>query len=299
MKRFIIDWLSDNMGPRRFYSNKERLRVDVCPLNKFKQFKTDIENTFSDVPGIYILMGNDEQGVKAYIGESDNLNGRVTEHTMGKKHDYTDTIALIHSYTDSNLSKDEMHFLEKELIKVFEGSSFNVQNGNRGQGKKISGTDKMILLEDLEFILTGLNSLSIDINNNFIVEAVNESMQPTYGSDRGDVSVYCEVKNSGVRIQGTLHPNNTITIFKNQMIVTTSASSGESRKENISAMNFFEKQEGVVIEGDIDSYKITLNKDVTFRSPSGAATTLKGGANNGWKSWIDVKTNKEIDIYRK
>ena len=157
----------------------------------------------------------------------------------------------------------------------------------------------MILLEDLEFILTGLNSLSIDINNNFIVEAVNESMQPTYGSDRGDVSVYCEVKNSGVRIQGTLHPNNTITIFKNQMIATTSASSGESRKENISAMNFFEKQEGVVIEGDIDSYKITLNKDVTFRSPSGAATTLKGGANNGWKSWIDVKTNKEIDIYRK
>ena len=299
MKRFTIDWLSDNMGPRRFYSNKERLRVDVCPLNRFEQFKENIENTFNNVSGIYILMGNDEQGAKAYIGESDNLNGRVSEHTSGTKHNYADTVALIHSYTDSNLSKDEMHFLEKELISAFEGSSFNVQNGNSGQGKRIFGTDKMILLEDLEFILTGLNSLAIDINNNFIMDVNNEVSEFDQTKNRGDVKVYCKVKNSGVRIDGTLHHNNTITIHKDQVIKANSSTSEDSRKENIGAMSYLSKQEGVVIVGDIDSYEIKLNNDVTFRSPTGAASLLKGGANNGWISWIDAKTNKKIDIYRK
>lgn len=60
-----------------------------------------------------------------------------------------------------------------------------------------------------------------------------------------------------------------------------------------------EKRNALISEyAEYKDGKLVVNKDVLFKTPSGAAVFCVGGSSNGWKEWRDTNNN-ELDKYRK
>ena len=62
-------------------------------------------------------------------------------------------------------SKDELHFIERELISLFKSSSYEIMNKNQGQGKELDAFTKESLKEEMATIISGLEALGINVSD--------------------------------------------------------------------------------------------------------------------------------------
>lgn len=94
-------------------------------------YRKDINN-FSSIkemsyPGIYILIGDDK---KVYVGQaSKSMLSRIKNHDKYK--DWWTQVVMISKKT-KDLTKNQLDYMEKNLIKKFSNNSSNVLNGNMG-----------------------------------------------------------------------------------------------------------------------------------------------------------------------
>ncbi|HEX2256393.1 MAG TPA: GIY-YIG nuclease family protein [Afifellaceae bacterium] len=70
--------------------------------------------------GVYILMGPDPDrpaGVKAYVGEADNIGARLRNHLRSEEKDFFERLVIIVA-KDDNLTKAHARFLESQLLRI-------------------------------------------------------------------------------------------------------------------------------------------------------------------------------------
>ena len=296
MKRLTIDWINNDSGPKVLYSSRERFAIYYSKLEDLAIFKTRIENDFK-TEGIYLLRGEGDSGVKKiYIGETNNFNQRLSYHTNDKDKQYIDEIIFISSENQMlPASKDELHFIEKHLISLFNMSGYQVENKSNGQGKPIKPTDKIMLEEELSFIKFGIKSFGFYIND----EIITTSLEKETPQDSG-VHIYANVWNSNKVINAIFHPNRSITISEGQSFSSLAreyASNGEHPGIN-RPINLARNTPSVEFYGDAKKYEVTFLEDTTFKSPSGASALIRGGSNNGWVNWKIKDTHEPISILR-
>lgn len=94
--------------------------------------------------------------------------------------------------------------------------------------------------------------------------------------------------------RGTFNPKNeSFTLLKGS----------EIRNSYRDAFTSFDREKREILVKELNSIiakdKITINKNHTFNSPSGAARFVNGGNKNGWTAWKNEKGESLDDLYRK
>lgn len=111
----------------------------MAPRTRYKDLRARSD---LDGPGVYLLSGPTESGVPAvrvYIGETDDLPGRLDSHNKSK--DFWNRV-IVFTSKDENLNKAHIRYLEARLISLAKAANrAELENGNVGSMPPLSEPD--------------------------------------------------------------------------------------------------------------------------------------------------------------
>jgi hypothetical protein len=258
---------------------------------KHVQMLQSIEELSS--PGIYILISEVEDSYqkKIYVGEADEVNGRISEQ-FKKKDWWSDFVVFISK--DTNLTKSHVRYLERELyeIAVKNKTTIETTNGNTPPGSKlpISECDDMSdFNENIIFVLNNLGIIDFtktqttnqNINNNSRQES--DTFYLNVPGAKGELAKEAKL----IIIEGTYRLVAGSYIRKDHVNSFASHNYAKLRKQ-LEEDGFFEPSES-------ESY-FKLCKEVDFKSPSAAAAIVRNSSMNGRKEW-KLKSGISLDEF--
>lgn len=217
-------------------------------------------------PGIYLLIGsaNDDAPVEIYIGESDDVRGRLKQH-VGKNLDFWQQV-IVATSKDDNLNKAHFRWLEAELIRLAKAAAkTNVFNGNSGSAVKLSEADTAdaaSYLDELLLLLPVLGVSSFEVPEETV--NTNETEYFIHGRDadaRGHESGAGFVVSSG---------------YARASLVSSTPPWAVKLRERLVERNVL----GPELNG-----RMIFTRPYTFESPSAAAAVVLGRSANGLVEW--------------
>ena len=224
-------------------------------------------------PGIYFLFGDNDESInrQLYIGESERFFDRLISHDASK--DFWNTAIIF----TGGLDKAKVKYLEflstNGASKVNRYSLINAIAPKENSLSEFDIVSTQDYFSKIDFILT--------IFGYPVFQDVAQSIS--------DKRLY-SIKADGVDAKAYLLNDGSLNVLKGSLarIRETDSFWGWS----LAARKKF-TQDGIFKDsGDGVSYIFT--RDVLFKSPSAAASTIKGTATNGWTAWRD-ESNKTMD----
>lgn len=238
-------------------------RVIVVPrasLEAFKE-KVDIEGQ----AGVYILFGGDTQAPDAYIGQTDNIYGRLYEHDRGRE-EAEWNVALVYL---GNLDSTSIRYLESVAVDLAKKAGrYNISNGTIPKGGRYNEAQKIKadgFFERMKLV-TGLLGFPIFEN-------------PHETRDK-ETYVFEDVRNKDGLGKGTLLQTGEFIVFKDSLVrIEEKPGLGPGGR----ALRKRLIDEGILKAYNDKSYIFV--KDHIFTSPSAASDTVAGRSTNGWVCW--------------
>lgn len=304
MKEFKTIWFEGEKGPKVFSADYKRIQIHEFAIEQQVKFFEKIQNNFKEKEGVYILLGeegyetmneNDQvvnHAQKVYVGEAEDLRSRLKEHSKSKDKEFTSRILLITSKDQTDeISKNQLHYFEKDLIRKFLSSDYDVQNRNNGQGNMTDVIQILKLKEELEVIHTGLESLGVYLKDN---TTKKQEVSSFVSGEQKAIEIYTNIPNTKINIYATLNADKTITIKKDQTISHKSRPNEWCRAAIDKALKISSMDNDIEVSGDREGYVITYLNDVTYKSFSSALYLIKGGIDMGAPSWKDLGTKQKL-----
>jgi hypothetical protein len=262
----------------------------ACPRNRLGELSSWPE---ASKPGIYFLfearLGDSKP--LAYIGESENVADRLTNHD--RKKDFWNEVVLFSS-KDENLTKAHVKYLESTLAALAkQADRYELENGNTPPESSLPRADRDAMAEFIENIRMVLGTLGYPIlepllkpvrvlkeASSDVQEEVSKGKSPIELSFRvNDITAYGAVTDEGFVIK------------KGSLVARLNTDSAGIKvvklKEQLQA-------EGRLIgAGD----HLRLTEDLLVSSSSYAAVIVAGTSRSGPQSWIaaDGRTLKAIE----
>lgn len=107
--------------------------------------------------GVYVLLGQDESGSLAYIGEAENMADRLRQHASQK--DWWDEVVLVTTAGDG-LHKAHVKYLESRLVEIAKDAGvMRLENGNiptRASLNEAATANMESFLETLHMVLPAI-----------------------------------------------------------------------------------------------------------------------------------------------
>lgn len=132
----------------------------ACPRNRLNELKNWPE---SSKPGVYFLFEGRFGSSKptAYIGESENVAQRLTNHD--RKKDFWSE-AVIFTSKDENLTKAHIKYLESALVCLSKNADrYELENGNTPSESSLPRADRDAMKEFVENVRMVLGTLGYSI----------------------------------------------------------------------------------------------------------------------------------------
>lgn len=239
----------------------------------------------SQKTGVYFLLGDvTEIGGRrpVYIGESDNVGKRISQHAKSDDKDFFERFCLITS-KDQNLTKAHSRYLESRLSLIARDSGrANVLNGVEPPSGVLPESDTSDMEYFLEQIRTVLPVLGFDILKDQFPNAVKQTDEVSKVIEATEANLALELRksNEGLKARAVEAQGEIVVLEGSQ-----------ARKNPDYAMNQYQSlrdtllKDGTLIEKG-DSPHLSFSRDVTFASPSAAAATIYGRNANGRTSWL-------------
>jgi len=238
--------------------------------------------------GVYILLGEDNEGPKAYIGEGEDISDRIKKHDTAK--DWWTTAVLI-TTASNNLNKAHVKYLESRLVEVaYRVGKTALDNGNTPPRPTLNEASQSNMETFLDYILMVLPALRVDT---FLAhtrpKATSTASIREQEADSPEMFVLRTPKH-GIEATALLQNGE----FVVQAGSKASASwKGKDGNTHTYAKLFDELvQSGVLVEyGQGREFR----ENYAFRSPSAAAAVVNGRPANGTVEWKleNGKTYKE------
>jgi len=245
----------------------------VVPRTKLKELRSrgDIRQ-----PGLYVLFGEGEERMSAYIGQSENVSDRLFSHDSNREEDEWNIAVVFAGDLDSTYIK----YLESISLSLAKNADrYELLNKGGVNENSLSEAQKIVANEYFERIkvIMGLIGYSL-------FDIVSESIT--------DNSLYI-LNLDGADAKAQLLDDGSLNVLKGSMarIKEVPSFGGWSK----TARDRF-LEDGVLVEHNSESYRFT--KDVVFTSPSAAGATVSGRSINGWTAWKDEKGNTLSDNVR-
>lgn len=222
----------------------------------------------AEQPGVYFLFGQDETGDPlCYIGESDNVRKRLSEHDA-KKDFWTHAVGLV-SLTNT-WTKAHIQFLEFQSIKrAKQAASYVFTNGQEGHFTQIPAPLRADCEEFFETIQVLVSTLGYSV-----MEVPDEEKSTSL-----DERFY--IDKVGVRAVGTYNSNG-MTVFEGSTARPITLDKEYAKGRRVQQEQLLSQG---VLEQTATGYRFVKNH--TFSSPSGASFIILGRSSNGWDDWMD------------
>ena len=224
-------------------------------------------------PAFYILIGEDEMAKpQAYIGETENFRERVKDHDQKKTFWQK---ALIFVSKDADMTKTDVQYLEHLAVQLAKhinryGLQENKQTPKEPNLPEYQKDAMDEFFEDIKF-LTSFIGISI-----FETASVNQL--PVF-----------HFKRRGANARG-VYDGNGFTVLRDSVL----------SKDAVSSCHAIARREMIIKDYSManENGNPVLTSDISFSSPSTAASICGGCSSNGWVEWKNDKGQTLDEVYR-
>jgi len=227
--------------------------------------------------GVYILYSDAFSGDLApvYVGEGDDIAGRLRSHSRDEDKDYWDRFVAV-TNKDMNLTKAHVKYLEGRLISLLlEAKKCDVKNRTEPSFDRLPEADISDMESFLEELQLVLPVIGVDF---FRKPKVHVAQQDT----EAESAVFFTLKHVGKGIAAKA-------VELDGEFVVLSGATG-SLLESISFHDKIKSLREQALESGravkIDDGHFRLNEDIAFSSPSAASVFLFGTSRNGRTDWL-------------
>lgn len=237
--------------------------------------RTEAEHT-----GVYLLLGEQEGSLLAYIGEGESISDRIRSHDQ-KKDWWTQAVFV--TTTSNSLNKAHAKYLESRLVEIARGvGKTALENGNTPPRPGLSEAGVANMEAFLDYLLMVLPALRIDI---FL-----ENTKPAIPTQEGEESrTTFELVNRKHSLQATASMDD------GDFVVhagSTARSAWKGRgSETCSYAKLHEELRATGVLRAAGDHCV-FDKNYAFRSTSAAAAVVHGRPANGTIEWKLAGTGK-------
>ena len=261
----------------------------ACPRNRLAELPTWPE---ASKPGVYFLfearLGDSKP--LAYIGESENVSDRLTNHDRLKE--FWNEVVIFTS-KDENLTKAHIKFLESTLVGlVKQADRYELDNGNTPTQSSLPRADRDAMAEFVENIRMVLGILGYPI-----LEPLLRVREPLLRASQQDQEKITESSTTelvfrvnNITAYGAVTDEGFVLKRGSQVSKTNTESVGSKL---IAAKERYLVEGALVADGD----HLVAAEDILVSSSSYAAVIVAGTSRSGPQSWktAEGKTLKEIE----
>ena len=260
----------------------------VCPRNRLNELKGWPD---ASKPGVYFLIEGQFTDTKplAYIGESENVAGRLTSHDRDKEF-WNE--AVIFTSKDSNLTKAHIKYLESSLVNIsIKANRYSLENGNSPTESSLPRPDSDAMKEFIENIRMVIGVLGYSI--------LEPILKPISSSDTTEPADHVDNDNT---LSDLIFNVNNITargaVTDEGFVLKKDSQFSKNCTESIPGKLLSMRNQyianGTLID-DGEAYIAT--EDILLTSASYAAAIVAGTSRSGPQSWKapSGKTMKEIE----
>lgn len=261
-------------------------------------------------PGVYMLLSDDAEdggSTEIYIGETDNFQGRISEHLAQK--DWWSRFVVFVS-KDKNLTKAHVKHLERELYLLAEQAigTLSLKNGNEPSGSSLPESDEHAMAEFLQNIIFVMETLGLGYFPS--ASAAHSLTERTVGSSPliNTASPYEKREWSDpashdgmefyLNLPDKLDPTGkdqlkAYLVVRNGFYVLKAGS--VIRKESRTSFpghayyNLWQQiTKSDAVKPHSNPNTLVTVRDIEFKSPSGAGAIAQGGPVNGKTMWLRI-----------
>ena len=239
----------------------------VVPRSKLKEFRIRAE---AELPGIYFLFGDGQERPVVYIGQSENVGGRLAHHDAKKKAAEWNSALIFVGNLDSTFVK----YLESITLDVaIKANRCEIVNSAAARPNRISEAQKIAVDEyfDRIKIITGLFGYSL--------------FDETTKAADAKIYIFEDVKNKDASARGTLLDSNEFVVYAGSRIRIALTPNMQRYGQRVIAQRNELLKSGKMKKISDTSYE--LAEDQIFSTPSAAADFVAGRSCNGWTCWKD------------
>lgn len=230
--------------------------------------------------GLYLLVNDDEdQDYPAvYIGQTGGTGQRLVDHH--KQKEFWNRALVVVSLTNS-LTQTHSLYLEWLGIKLAnEAGRYKVENGNAGSKPHTPAP----MEADCQEVFDTLRTLVATLG-----QPVFEPLSKAAGSGKAaakDDTFYLRSAKYDAVGEYTVEG----------MVVLAGSKAKKEMAPSMSKGSFGKKRQGLIADGalKLEGEFLVFQRDVLFKSPSGASDTVTGASTNGWALW-KAKDGRTLD----
>jgi len=258
----------------------------VCPRNRLNELKNWPETS---KPGVYFLFEGHFSDTKplAYIGESEDVAGRLTSHDRNK--DFWSEVVIFTS-KDSNLTKAHIKYLESSLVAISKNANrYNLENGNSPTESSLPRADSDAMEEFIENMRMVIGVLGYSILEPILKSKYHNDINDIHGSTEESLSnLFFNVNNISARGAVT---DEGFVLKKGSQFSTYNT---ESIPGKILSIKNQYITNGKIIN---DNDTLVASEDILLSSASYAAAIVAGTSRSGPQSWKTAsgKTMKKVE----
>ena len=238
--------------------------------------------------GVYLLLGADPESpgrTLVYVGESDTVKTRLTDHDADETKEFFSRVCLIVS-KDQNLTKAHGRYLESRLMALIETAArAQLVNDTRPDSKGLPEAE----IADMEGFLSEIEVL-LPVLGFDVLRPARDAEDETTGEDAGPTFVFTQ---AGTDARAREIGGEFVVLAGSLARVEETAScpaSVQARRRQL-------LEDGAIAE-ESDGKMFRFVRDVAFGSPSGAGSAVYGGAVNGQIHWKDAASGKSYGELR-
>lgn len=246
------------------------------------QLKDALKRDEASRPGVYLLLGETEDGPLLYIGESDDIGKRIKNHDALK--DWWSTAIFITS-SGEQLNKAHIRYLESRLVeKAKLANKIPLHNGNNPGTSALSEAAEAHMEDFLNNIYLVLPALKFDCFIQNTREA--KRLEPSHPDSGGPIFVLNTPKH-GLAARATIKDSHFIVEAGSKARMEWTSST----PKNISYGRLFDElvEQGILA---IEGTNRVFTQNYAFNSPSAAAAIVNGRPASGPMEWKIEGTRK-------
>lgn len=238
--------------------------------------------------GVYYLIGDDEEKdqLAVYVGQTGSLGKRLSEHDLDPKREFWNRALVAISLTHSLTQTHAMYLEWRSIQQANAAQRYTVENGTVGTRPHTPAWLEADCQEIFDTIRTLVSTLGQQVFESLAVR-VEPALPMVEGGvvERAQPPELAQV----FRCSGPQGADATGQYTEEGMVVLKGSrgrGEGVARMSELSAGNHRQR---LIEAGDLvlDAGSYVFQRDVLFRSPSGAASVVLGRNSNGWLEWRD------------
>lgn len=222
--------------------------------------------------GVYILIGADDDGPLAYIGEAENLAERIKQHASSKK--WWTEVVLVTTAGDA-LHKAHVKYLESRLVEEAKSvGHMRLENGNTPQRASLNEAARANMEAFLDTLKMVLSAIRVNL---FYSETRRLPIQAPEATAEEPLFEF-GIRKHGIKAQARL--------VAGEMIVLKGSTARIDM--SLSAHQYLTDLRAKLLLDNIlvsNEEHLIFTEDYAFSSPSAAASVIAGRNSNGRVEW--------------